>query len=55
MRIVASNLFYCGEATAKLPNQQIMSLVTLKSILLGFFFKAQTQDFNEIKLYIPFL
>ena len=29
MRIVTSDLFYCGEARAKLLKQQIMSLATL--------------------------
>lgn len=41
MRIVVSDLFYCGEAKAKLLNQQIMSLETSEVHLVGRF-KAQT-------------
>ena len=42
MRIVTSDLFYCGEARAKLLKQQIMSLATLlTSVSFFFFFKAQ--------------
>ena len=38
MRIVTSDLFYCGETRAKLLKQQIMSLATFLTLVSFFFF-----------------